>query len=135
MNSVLNNQSNKYKLFDLIKLFCQIQNLPCPTKKNQSQFLVSLYEDSNFDMIKRNELVRNYTQNQFKKMRVRLINEYGEKCMKCNSTSQIEVDHIIPYSWNPDLSMDYGNLQLLCKSCNIKKGNRNANDFRIYSLD
>lgn len=135
MSNILNENSYNHKLTYLIDVFCNIHNLEIPIKKNQSSFLVALYEDENFHLIKRSETIRNYNQSELNKMRKLLINQYGEKCMKCQSTNKIEVDHIIPYSWDSSLSLDFNNLQLLCKSCNCKKGNKNSIDFRIYSLE
>lgn len=133
MTNVLNENSYNYKLFFLISKFCDIHNLKCPTKKEVSQFLIDLYEDINFDLIKKSDLTRNYTQSQINKLRFMLIDQYGEICMKCKSTQNIEVDHIIPYSWDKSLSTNYENVQLLCKSCNCSKSNRNSINYRIQN--
>jgi len=42
------------------------------------------------------------------------------RCVKCGATAQLHFDHIIPYSWGG--SNEYGNIQLLCQSCNLEKG-------------
>lgn len=49
-------------------------------------------------------------------------------CMKCQSTSRLEVDHVVPLSWGG--TNDISNLQVLCRSCNATKLNKNANDYR-----
>jgi hypothetical protein len=131
MTNLLNEDSYKYKLFFLIKKFCEFHQLEVPTKKNMSNFLIDLYEDESFDLIKRSEQHRNYTQSQLNKFRVQLISKYGEKCMKCKSENNIEVDHIIPYSWDKSISLNYDNLQLLCKTCNTQKSNRNSINYRL----
>lgn len=41
-------------------------------------------------------------------------------CIKCGSKEKLSVDHIIPYSKSKDNSLN--NLQILCLSCNSKKG-------------
>ena len=64
--------------------------------------------------------------------RVLLIDHYGEVCAKCNSTDRIEVDHVIPITW-PNSEHCLRNSQLLCKRCNVSKGNRNDNDYRDWS--
>ena len=56
---------------------------------------------------------------------------YGRKCMKCNKTKgRHHSDHIIPRSLRPDLGLDIHNIQLLCKACNLAKGNTNSIDYR-----
>ncbi|WP_194411295.1 HNH endonuclease [Microbacterium cremeum] len=42
----------------------------------------------------------------------------GQECRPC----ELEVDHIVPFSWTGDDSFE--NLQTLCRSCNRRKGNR-----------
>ena len=44
------------------------------------------------------------------------------RCQACNSTSYLELDHIIPLSKGGATS--YENLQVLCRQCNLQKGNR-----------
>ena len=58
----------------------------------------------------------------------------GSKCARCPSKTNLEIDHIIPHKNNKmsgagrnnrlrDWKEQYfeGNLQLLCKKCNIEK--------------
>ena len=48
----------------------------------------------------------------------------GYRCRHCGSPFNLQIDHIIPYSWggfsNPS------NLQTLCRTCNRRKGARHA---------
>ena len=53
---------------------------------------------------------------------------YGNKCLKCLSTENIQIDHIVPRSWGG--SNDFNNLQPLCARCNQAKSNNNAVDYR-----
>ena len=58
---------------------------------------------------------------------------YGRKCMKCGKSStkaRYHSDHLVPRSVRPDLSLDINNIQILCKHCNISKGNKNSIDYR-----
>lgn len=41
-------------------------------------------------------------------------------CINCSSSDRLEVDHIIPRALGG--SDEIGNLQILCKPCNLRKG-------------
>jgi len=52
----------------------------------------------------------------------------GGKCLDCGETEDITHDHIIPVAWGgPD---DLWNIQPLCLSCNCKKQDHYAADYR-----
>ena len=51
-----------------------------------------------------------------------ILNKYKHKCNLCGSKDRLEFDHIIPVSKGGKSTAD--NLQILCKSCNIKKSNK-----------
>jgi len=73
---------------------------------------------------------RFYTSKEWRSLRKKVLDYYGQVCMACGSTSNIHVDHIVPISWDHRLALCFDNLQVLCRYCNLSKGNRNATDFR-----
>ncbi len=52
-------------------------------------------------------------------VRQRVWVEYGGRCSNCGSTHYLEYDHIIPHAKGG--SNDFGNIQLLCRACNLAK--------------
>ncbi len=64
-----------------------------------------------------------------------LIGVFGEQCLRCGSIQHLQLDHIIPLSKNGLHCMS--NFQILCKTCNISKGNRSSKDYRpfLYSME
>lgn len=61
----------------------------------------------------------------WKALRRIVVNVYGYRCMKCGHTGSsdnwIEVDHILSRSKHPRLALSFGNLQVLCHTCNTSK--------------
>lgn len=45
----------------------------------------------------------------------------NKTCVICSSTDNIEVDHIKPYSWFPEIKWELSNGQCLCRDCHSKK--------------
>jgi len=44
--------------------------------------------------------------------------------------ARLNVDHIRPRRYYPELALELGNLQVLCAACNQGKGNKDATDWR-----
>lgn len=64
-------------------------------------------------------------------MRVRVLLHHGRKCCLCgDGNAVIQVDHIVPASVDWSRRMDFSNLQVLCRPCNLGKGNRYSEDWR-----
>ena len=70
----------------------------------------------------------------WKELRKKVIQTYGHKCMKCGDEPadkrKVNVDHIKPRKFYPDLALCFQNLQVLCAGCNKAKGNKNQIDYR-----
>jgi hypothetical protein len=59
---------------------------------------------------------------QYKKVLKLLLHKYNFQCVACRSTDNLTIDHIKPVSRGGTDEMN--NLQILCKSCNSKKGSK-----------
>ena len=45
------------------------------------------------------------------------------RCVRCDSTEDLSVDHILPLSEYPELAFELENLQTLCRDCHTDKNN------------
>lgn len=70
----------------------------------------------------------------WKALRKSVLQHYGAKCMCCGYASdkrgKINVDHIKPRKFFPELALEFDNLQVLCARCNKDKGNKHMTDYR-----
>lgn len=55
-----------------------------------------------------------------KLVRNRILKKYNYQCVYCGAKDRLEIDHIIPLSGGG--RHDEDNMQVLCISCNRKKG-------------
>jgi len=67
---------------------------------------------------------------EWRKIRMLAIKKYGRACQCCGATGVINVDHIKPRRFFPELALDLNNLQILCDECNHGKGNWDMTDWR-----
>ena len=71
---------------------------------------------------------------EWRKLRMEVLKKYGAVCQCCGATRHtgavINVDHIKPRKYFPELSLDIDNLQVLCGACNHGKGNWDTTDWR-----
>lgn len=67
-------------------------------------------------------------------LRKEAVAKYGLVCCKCGRDNSrrfpINMDHIKPRKYFPELALDINNLQPLCGPCNKAKGNKNQTDWR-----
>lgn len=56
------------------------------------------------------------------KIRAEVFQRYGGKCAQCGAREYLEFDHIIPLALGGANTV--GNLQLLCRKCNLAKSDR-----------
>ncbi len=76
---------------------------------------------------------RRLTENEvitYKYIKANILHVYGKKCINCNSTNNLQLDHIVPVSIDPSKTFDIMNMQILCEECNSDKSNNNCDDYR-----
>jgi len=100
------------------------------SKKECYVWLISIWQNGNSPIIKKNDPINFYFTEDWRNLRIRVLNEFGSICMKCGGNQRISVDHIKPRSLYPELELDYDNLQVLCTPCNSRKSNKIIIDYR-----
>lgn len=97
----------------------EVQNLSTGdiifTQKGHKFDTLSYNKDRNADRVFRNRIEKEY-------------------CSICDSTDNLEVDHIIPVWKAPNLALDNSNLQVLCRVCHKNKTNLEASDRHVSTL-
>ena len=69
-------------------------------------------------------------------VRKQVFDKYGNKCQKCLSTENLQIDHIIPRSIGGTSIIE--NLRCLCQSCNSSRpllGEELANEIKLAGFD
>jgi hypothetical protein len=71
---------------------------------------------------------------EWRRVRMEALKKYGPKCQCCGATpadgAVMNVDHIKPRKFFPEMALDVNNLQILCNACNHGKGNWDQTDWR-----
>lgn len=70
---------------------------------------------------------------EWKELRTEALKLYGSTCKYCKSINNIQIDHILPRKYYPELALDITNLQPLCSKCNKKKGNKIMRNNNVMS--
>lgn len=141
--SVIGDSPIPLNTFNLLFIYSKHIGINPPKNKKEIQDWIHLFIKSDCDLplngfattptTLNNRLQKKYfyESKKWHLLRKKVFGVYGAKCMKCGSQKgQMHVDHIKPRSRFPDLEMDFNNLQVLCRSCNIEKSNLNEIDYR-----
>jgi hypothetical protein len=73
---------------------------------------------------------------EWRDVRYRALEASNGRCSCCgnngsDSSNPLQVDHIKPRSKFPELALTLSNLQVLCRQCNLGKGNKSETDWRL----
>ena len=122
---------NRLKKIKAVELFCDKHNIDNSPKSRKSvnRWLVDCYLDDSFKLLK-SKAERSYTFSEWRNLKNKVFIKYKKECMRCESINDLTVDHIKPYSIYPELALDFDNMQILCRSCNSKKGTK-IKDYRL----
>ena len=70
-------------------------------------------------------------------MKKRVLEKFGAMCMNpaCKSQKDIQVDHVKPRSKYPSKELDFNNLQVLCKTCNLRKHDSDSKEWNFLPTE
>ncbi len=107
-----------------------------PNKEKCKKWLYNEYLSQELEPLKLVEYGF-YSSTPWIKLRNRVFEAYGYKCMNCESEDFLHIDHIKPRSLYKELELDFDNMQVLCRSCNSRKSNRIIVDYRkkVFQAD
>jgi hypothetical protein len=74
-----------------------------------------------------------YTGRKWRVVRYATLLQQGNWCRCCGARppqAELHVDHIVPRSIDPSKAWDLLNTQVLCRDCNLGKGNGDSRDWR-----
>lgn len=81
--------------------------------------------------VKTDEFLQSF---EWRKLRMQALKKHGSRCQCCGATpadgKRMNVDHIKPRKFFPELALELDNLQILCEDCNHGKGNWDQTDWR-----
>ena len=98
-----------------------------PKRKRIEVRFLELSEERQQSILERD---RFYSSSEWKSLRSAAIRKFGNRCGICGveivRSVDVTVDHVRPRSKFPELALDSSNLQVLCRSCNSQKGDRDS---------
>ena len=68
-----------------------------------------------------------YRDPRWRKLSAQVINEVGQ-CERCGCSNNLQVHHIIPVRYNPELFLDRANLIVLCRECHQRETQREISE-------
>jgi 5-methylcytosine-specific restriction endonuclease McrA len=72
-----------------------------------------------------------YASEEWKTLKRWAYQSYVAICFKCCSRNcELHIDHVVPITAEPMLSTTFSNLQILCKSCNEQKSNKEIKRYK-----
>lgn len=75
-----------------------------------------------------------YDSDEWRRLRYRVLKANNGCCQCCGVSAangaQLHVDHVKPRSKFPELELEFTNLQVLCRDCNLGKGAWDQTDWR-----
>jgi hypothetical protein len=78
-----------------------------------------------------------YESREWLELRYRVLKKADGSCKLCGCRASpgnpLQVDHIKPRSTHPHLALSEGNMQVLCKGCNLGKSNKDTTDWRVHA--
>lgn len=83
-----------------------------------------LYKNKGLNSIDDPYLAQKYARGFISARREKILEKFGNKCIKCGATDNLEIDHIKPIKTHPELACDINNLQVLCRKCHREKSNK-----------
>lgn len=121
-------QANRQRIRELQKL---------DRRNNPEKYLEKgrKWREANREKHNQKELLRRVRKKQNGEYYIRskfMKNLYAKPCAICSSTILIQADHIIPVSRGG--YHGEGNLQPLCKACNLSKGTKTIMEWRISQI-
>lgn len=102
------------------------ENLLVADSNQEMRKIESYQYDPNWtdSFIASNDFLKTF---QWARVRMKALSTLGNTCMCCGASPRdgvkICVDHIKPRKFFPKLALDLNNLQILCDTCNLGKGN------------
>ena len=124
----------KQKREAIIYQFCTYHGIDCemrPKKWDPTPYQAKPEKPKKRRFEQTDDFLRSY---EWRKVRYIALQKNGRRCQCCGSSPEtgatLNVDHIKPRKYYPDLALDVDNLQVLCGECNHGKGNWDMTDHR-----